>query len=68
MSPSIRSRWGTWGGESVTGNFKRQLEDSGGGASLSVAALLEESSVGGSPSRDPEGMGRRAQETDISLH
>ena len=56
MSLSIEAHWGTW--ESLfIGNFKRQLEDSGGGASLSLWQLLGEPSGGGSFSRTPEGYG-----------
>jgi hypothetical protein len=47
----------------MTGNFKRQLEGSGNGASLFVGALLGCSCLG-----IQKDMGRRAQGTDITLH
>ena len=47
MSLSVGARWGTAGGGPFPGNFKRYLEGSGKGESLSVGALLRE--PGGGP-------------------
>ena len=55
------------GARSVPGNFKRYLEGSRKGASLSVGALLREPG-GGAPFMGIwKDMGKRAEGTDITL-